>query len=450
MTQIQTHLNRFASWLRMTDDHAVYHLALLDRVGAALSSRDKGSPDGRRSLARKLERWRYQHLNQRAGALQPQDVDLVDALDVVGNKLAGRAPRPPRGTLKAIHDAVLETASLKEAVALLHSNAATEDLARRATELTCGDGAPQDEKGRSIVGPQRRMLLYAPLYVSSECVNYCTYCGFRYPLDIVRRHLTLSEVLEQARILRDKGFRHLLVVAGDFPSRTTTAYFQELISELVKLGISPAVEIAPQGVESYAELRAAGISGVALYQETYDEHLYTKYHIRGPKSSFHWRLEGLDRGAEVGVGRLGLGILLGLADPRKDLQCLLRHATYLARRFPDCTLAFSLPRIHEAPEGFRVACSVSDDELVRLYCTLRIAFPHAELVLSTREAVALRSRLAKICITQMSAGSSTTPGGYEPHAQSTDKQFPISDNRSPREVANWLGEEGFTLSWNVT
>ena len=291
------------------------------------------------------------------------------------------------------------------------------------------------------------MLLYAPLYVLSECVNYCLYCGFRYPLDILRKHLTVEEAVDQARILRKRGFRHLLVVGGDFPSRTTPAYYREILAALVEEGVEPAIEIAPQTTEAYAELVRAGVCGLTLYQETYDEELYARYHIRGPKSSYHWRLESHDRAAEAGMPRLGLGILLGLSDPREDLVAMMRHAAYLADRFPDRRLAFSLPRIHEAPHDFQIPHPVSDGDLIRMYCALRIAFPGATLVLSTREPAELRNRLARICITQMIAGSSTAPGGYLPGDEPTGEQFPVVDHRSPAEVADWLRREGFEVCW---
>ena len=115
---------------------------------------------------------------------------------------------------------------------------------------------------------------------------------------------------------------------------------------------------------------ASGVRGLTLYQETYDEQLYADYHVRGPKSGFHWRLESHDRAAEAGMPRLGLGVLLGLAEPRQDLLAMMRHAAYLLDRFPDRTLAFSLPRIHEAPEGFSIKYPVSDTELIRLYCAV--------------------------------------------------------------------------------
>jgi len=140
---------------------------------------------------------------------------------------------------------------------------------------------------------------------------------------------------------------------------------------------------------------------------------------------------------------------VGLGDPRREMPPLMRHAAYLAQRYPQGTLAFSLPRIHQAPEGFQMRYPCTDDQLIRLYCSLRIAFPRAELVLSTREPAALRNRLARICITQMSAGSSTAPGGYQNQEQAAGEQFPVIDHRSPASVADWLGKEGFHVVWNV-
>jgi 2-iminoacetate synthase len=298
-------------------------------------------------------------------------------------------------------------------------------------------------------GRRWRMLLYAPLYVISDCVNYCTYCGFRFPRDIPRKQLSMAEVAAEATVLRERGFRHVLVVGGDFPSRATTAYYLDVLHTLMELGVTPSLEIAAQSTAAYAALVRAGVCGLTLYQETYDERLYERYHIRGPKAAYHWRLEAPERALEAGMPRLGLGILLGLAEPRGDLRAMLRHAAYLAERFPDRTLAFSLPRIHEAPPDFAIPYPVSDEELVRLYCILRIAFPHAELVLSTRERAPLRDRLAQICITQISAGSSTAPGGYRATDERLGEQFPIADHRSAAEVVQWLENHGFQVAWSL-
>jgi len=317
-----------------------------------------------------------------------------------------------------------------------------EDLARQATELTRQHFAPEGEKKQQI-------LLYAPLYVSSYCLNHCVYCGFREPEQIERRHLSVDEALAQAEILEDRGFRHILLVAGDCPQLTTTEYYAEIIRKLVARGVCPAVEIAPQPTDSYAALAAAGVCGVTLYQETYNKQLYAMYHPQGSKTSYDWRLEGLQRAAEAGIRRLGLGILLGLGDPREELPAMVRHAEYLRSRFPDCTIALSLPRIHAAPKDFDPPYPVDDETFVRMYCALRLAFLEATLVLSTRESAALRSRLVNICITQLSAGSSTQPGGYAIDEEPCGQQFPVTDDRTPDEVADWLCNAGFTVTWEM-
>src|SRR5208282_5966667 len=202
----------------------------------------------------------------------------------------------------------------------------------------------------------------------------------------------------------------------------------------------------------YSQLRAAGTLGVTLYQETYDPERYSIYHPKGTKAWYDWRLEGPERAAEAGIRRIGLGILLGLGDPREELGALIAHGRYLIERFPDLGLSLSLPRIHDAPAGFSALHRVDDDTFIRLYCALRLAIPCANLVLSTREPAHLRNRLARTCITQMSAGSSTAPGGYQEHDRdgASREQFPVVDQRSTEEVVRHLTDDGFRVVWNLT
>jgi 2-iminoacetate synthase len=447
---LQPPLDSLAEWIRATDGHARHRLPLLVRAQRILAGEEDAPPNERHDLAVRLERWRYQHLSGRGGSAGPLGRRLAEVLDLATNHLAGRAPRPPRWPRDAILDSSRDPEDVVRAAAALDPDVPLELLARQAAELT-----RENFSGRQTDSPlsakQRRMLLYAPLYLSSHCINYCVYCGFRYPNQIERRHLSVEEALRQAEILRGRRFRHILLVAGDFPRLTATAYYGEIIAALSQRAIQTAVEIAPQTVASYAELAAAGACGVTLYQETYHEQLYALYHPRGSKAAYDWRLEALERAAEAGIGRLGLGILLGLADPREDLLAMIRHAYYLHSRFPDRTLAFSLPRIHEAPAGFEPPYPVDDETFVRLYCALRVGFPQAELVLSTREAAELRNRLAGICITQLSAGSCTIPGGYEDGGtvQRCGGQFPVHDHRSPAEVAEWLARAGLAVAWEI-
>ena len=448
-TQTNPPLEALATWIRETDVHAAHRLQLLVQADHILMGGKEANGEARADLADRLERWRYQLLNEVETVRETMGRELVNVLDLAANELAGRNPRPPRDTRDAILDQSPDTGSLADAIACLAPDIALDDLGERARQITQENFAVSDSGDDGAAA--RRMLLYAPLYLSSHCINHCTYCGFRYPLEIERRHLSTEQATFQAEILRGRGFKHILLVGGDFPSLTTAEYYTEIIGRLVDRGISPAVEIAPQTTGGYAKMVQAGASGVTLYQETYDKELYAVYHPRGTKSSFDWRLEGLDRAAEAGMGRLGLGILLGLAEPQEDLLALMRHGRYLQTRFPDRTLAFSLPRIHEAPDNFQPPHTVDDETFVRFYCVLRVAFPRAELVLSTREPESLRHRLARLVITQISAGSSTIPGGYEDSdvVDPAGEQFPVCDQRTPAEVAEWLGNEGFEPRWEV-
>jgi 2-iminoacetate synthase len=444
-TTTQPSLRTFADRIRATDAHAERRLALVNRAERLLEGEETTCETERVALADRLERWRCQLLNERRDEWSAEDQRLADALDLAAGRIAGRPARPPRNARRAVQSASRAEATWEAALAWLEPDADLAELSARAADVTAAEFGPL-APGDSGVGG-RRMLLYAPIYLSSYCVNHCVYCGFNYAKGIQRRHLGVEEAVGEANVLLGRGLKHQLLLAGEFPQLHTTEYFVEIIRRLVALGVRPAVEIAPRATSSYAAMAAAGACGVTLYQETYDERRYARYHPRGPKASYDWRLEGLDRAGDAGMERLGLGVLLGLADPRADLLALMRHADYLHGRFPDRTLALSLPRINEPPGSFRPPFVVDDETFVRLYCVLRLAFPKAQLVLSTRESVAMRSRLAPICITQLSAGSCTAPGGY---AQgTTDAQFPIHDRRSVAEVADWLRRAGFAPAWDI-
>jgi 2-iminoacetate synthase len=435
-------------WIRRVDDHAEARIVLLGRSAAILGGDCEVSDEQRRELAEKLERWRYQHLNARGGAIVAEDKRLLDALDRSARELCGRSARGARRTRELLRGEAFVTARMAEASEMLDESYPLEDLIEEATALTIERFG--DPSSRRKPGSDRRMLLYAPLYLSNHCINHCIYCGFRHPLRIERIHLSIDQAKAEADILIRRGFRHLLVLGGDFPRLTTPEYYAEVIEYLAEQGVAAAVEIAPQSTAGYERLVEAGACGVTLYQETYDERRYGEYHPRGTKAAYDWRFEGLDRAAEAGMVRLGLGILLGLADPVEDLEAMMRHGAYLQGRYPDRTIAFSLPRIHDAPDGFRPPFEVDDDLFIRFYCVLRLAFPESPLVLSTRENAALRDRLATICITQMSAGSSTAPGGYEcTECESSREQFPVTDHRSVETVAGWLSDHAFHLTWEI-
>lgn len=290
------------------------------------------------------------------------------------------------------------------------------------------------------------ILLYAPCYLSSFCVNHCRYCGFSFRMPIPRRCLSPDEALEEIALLAGRGFKRILLVAGEYPARVSQDYVAEVLARARPLVPEIDLEIGPARVEAYGAWVRAGAGGVTCYQETYDEAAYADLHPRGPKAFFGFRLGTLERAGEGGVRRLGLGILLGLADPIPDLMALVAHARLMGRLFPEALLTVSLPRLRPAVPGFRPAWGVGDDDLLRFYAVLRLALPRAGLVVSTREPADLRRRLLRAGITQMSAGSVTVPGGYAGRQQGGG-QFEIADHRGVGEVRRDLEDLGYSVRW---
>jgi 2-iminoacetate synthase len=206
------------------------------------------------------------------------------------------------------------------------------------------------------------------------------------------------------------------------------------------------LEVGPADEEDYDAWGRAGASGLVCYQETYQREPYALLHPRGPKSRYEFRLGTLERAGRAGVCRLGLGVLLGLANPVMDLLAVIAHARFLAREFPRARITASLPRLRPAVPSFRPAYVVDRESLVLYYALLRLALPDVGLVVSTRESAELRGRLLKAGATQMSAGSVTTPGGYA-SGERGGGQFEIADQRSPKEVVRDLESHGYRVIW---
>jgi 2-iminoacetate synthase len=293
----------------------------------------------------------------------------------------------------------------------------------------------------------RTVRLFAPLYLSNECVSTCTYCGFSAGNEITRRTLTPPEVLEEARALRSKGFRHVLLVAGEHARIVSKDYLVECVRLLAPEIPSISVEVQVWDTDTYRRLVEAGCEGLVVYQETYERDTYRQVHLKGKKRNYDWRLAALDRGAEAGMRRLGLGALLGLhADWRLEALAMAAHARALTRRWWRCEVSASLPRLRPAAGGFEPAVPVGDRDLVQLLCALRLFLPDLGLSLSTREPPELRDALLRLGVTQMSAGSHTEPGGYA-MASNAEPQFEVSDTRSPDEVAATLQAAGYDPVW---
>lgn len=293
----------------------------------------------------------------------------------------------------------------------------------------------------------RTIQLYAPLYVSNVCVNSCRYCGYNRHTAFDRTRLSIEEALADARVIAHEGFRHLLLVSGEDRSFVTTDYLTELAARLRRRFSSISVEIYPMTQEEYRQLFDAGIDGVTLYQETYDRAAYAYYHPAGPKRNYDWRLEAPDRFASAGMRRIGLGVLLGLTDWRIETLALAEHAAYLMKRYWRSQVSFSFPRLRPAQGvGADWPHLLSDRNLVQMMLALRLCFADAAIVLSTRERPDLRDHLVDLCVTSMSAGSKTNPGGYSGHDE-TAEQFHVADTRSPAQVARMIRSRGKDPVW---
>src|SRR5689334_6131910 len=137
----------------------------------------------------------------------------------------------------------------------------------------------------------RTMRLFAPLYLSNECINNCRYCGFSRDNPILRVTLSLDEVKREADALRGQGFRNLLLVAGEHPKFVANDYLRDCIAALHSDWPSLSLEVGPMEAADYRPLVAAGADGLVVYQETYDRNVYADVHTAGPKRNFDWRLE---------------------------------------------------------------------------------------------------------------------------------------------------------------
>ncbi len=292
----------------------------------------------------------------------------------------------------------------------------------------------------------RVLQLYAPLYVSNECIDTCTYCGFSRESGIRRITLPVERAAREAEILRRDGFRHVLLVSGEHPRIVSTGYLVTVVRRLRPLFASIGIEVAPQYEDGYRELVAAGVDTLVVYQETYDRTAYARYHLAGRKKNFDWRLAAPERAARAGVKRIGIGALLGLADWRADALATVLHAAWLQRHCWRSVITVSVPRLRKAAGAIDAPCPVADRDLAQLVCALRLCLPDVGLVLSTREAAPLRDGLLRLGITQLSAGSRTEPGGYETPAEDSE-QFEVADQRTPAQVAARLRQLGYDPVW---
>lgn len=290
------------------------------------------------------------------------------------------------------------------------------------------------------------MQLYAPMYLSNECQNICTYCGFSMTNKMPRKTLSDAEILSEAEALKAMGFEHILLVTGEATKTVGTDYIRHAIRLLKPHFAQISIEIQPLDEQEYSLLRAEGLHAVLVYQETYRSETYKQYHPKGRKSNYEYRLDTPDRLGRAGVHKIGLGALLGLEDWRIDSFFTAMHLDYLQRKYWQTRFSISFPRMRPFEGGEFEVYPMTEKDLLQLICAWRIFREDIELSLSTRERAYFRDHVCSLGITTMSAGSRTEPGGYSQPEQALE-QFEIDDNRSPEQIAHMLSEKKMDIVW---
>lgn len=348
--------------------------------------------------------------------------------DVLGGRVKYLAGAPQADVLRALRK---DEPDERDFMALLspQAGALLEMMAARANEITLR------RFGRTI-------SLYAPLYLANFCENECVYCGFRRSGGVKRKKLSSAETEAEAGALAASGIRHVLMLTGESRAETPPAYLRDSAAALARHFSSVSVEVYPLETGEYAELVRAGADGLAIYQETYDEALYRRLHLAGPKRDYRYRLEAPERACRAGMRAVSVGALLGLSDFRREVFCTGLHAAYLQARYPGIELSVSLPRIRPQAGGFRAASGVSDRDLVQAMTALRIFLPAAGISISTREPAGLRKDLIGLGVTRMSAASRTGVGGYA-SGRKGGEQFRVADGSGVRDVREMIRGRGW-------
>ncbi len=305
----------------------------------------------------------------------------------------------------------------------------------------------------------RRIVLFAPLYISNLCANECLYCAFRRSNTLLtRRALQREEIQAQTRAILDQGHKRVLMVAGEsYPKEDGFSYVIKAIDAIYAARNEHGdsirrinANVAPLTVEEFAELKQAGIGTYQLFQESYHRETYGKVHLSGRKKDFDWRLGGMDRAMQAGIDDVGIGALLGLADWRFEILAMMSHIRHLEKEFGVGCHTISVPRIEPAVGSDMASAppqAVSDADFKKIVAILRLAVPYTGIIMSTRENAAMRYATLELGVSQISAGSCTDPGGYTESRNEAAAQFQLGDHRPLAEVIKDIGERGFIPSF---
>lgn len=316
----------------------------------------------------------------------------------------------------------------------------------------------------------KRLVLFAPLYISDHCVNNCVYCGYRRDNGFKRRKLTQEEVAEEVKILESLGHKRLAVEAGEHPGECPIEYVLETLKTIYSIKFDNGsirrcnINIAATTIENYKKLKEAGIGTYILFQETYHRETYKKMHPSGPKADYDWHTTAHDRAMLAGIDDVGFGALFGLYDYKFEVMGLMMHALHLEERFGVGPHTISVPRLRPARgvnyDNFPYL--VNDEQFMKLIAIIRLAVPYTGMIISTRERPEYRDMLLNYGISQISAGSCTGVGGYKRElermqcqaqggncgcSEEDSPQFYVDDHRSPDEVLRSICQSGWLPSY---
>lgn len=292
----------------------------------------------------------------------------------------------------------------------------------------------------------KTIQMYVPMYLSNECQNICTYCGFSLDNQMKRKTLNLNEITQETEVLKSKGFEHVLLVTGEANSTVNIHYFKKVLAQLNNQFSHISMEVQPLSEEEYRELHQCGVHSILVYQESYHKETYKEYHPKGKKSNFDYRLETPDRIGKAGIHKIGLGVLLGLEDWRTESFFTAIHINYLQKTYWQSKFSVSFPRLRPAEGIIEPKFIMNDKDLVQLICAYRIWNEDLEISISTRENEKLRNHIIPLGVTSMSAESKTNPGGYAVDVESLE-QFETNDERSIEEISKIIKNAGYEPVW---
>jgi len=303
----------------------------------------------------------------------------------------------------------------------------------------------------------KRLVLFAPLYISNLCSNECLYCAFRARnKEVKRRALTQEEIAREVKLLVEQGHKRILLVAGESYPKEGFSYVLKSIETIysIKSGRGEIrrvnANVAPLTLDEFRQLKAAGIGTYQLFQETYHRETYKKMHTGGKKKDYDWRVTAMDRAMEAGINDVGIGVLFGLCDWRFDVLAMMQHIRHLEQKYGVGPHTVSVPRLEPAV-GSDLASHppkpVADVDFRKIVAILRLAVPYTGIIMSTRETPNIRRETFALGVSQISGGSRTNPGGYSTDEKPDSAQFFVGDHRPLDEVIRDVASLGYIPSF---